>query len=357
MLFGSEKNPKGPSWSNLRDIEKCISGTQIQFSTPPLRLPLQGRTDLEMQPDRFDLDDTAIYKTCDRSGTDTGLLDARIWLSGWNFTGRPFLDSDSVGDLVFRLSVLKLEDLPVNQSLFNHSALNDLVRRFHVCTEIGGDHKGHAEDRSPFDLTQYRWPNYLSPINSQWLNRNGNEWLYFESQPLWNGAQEFYWLSPIGHQYCVMGHYMVTHWLRNAGNSYRQVERSSTDAYRQLMLRIMDTMSIELSSDAEAERKSVYNPSEPFYLPSCSERLVEQAKHTLYMWSGKGYTDKSQPKQGGDHRAPKEDVAAFIDQRIKPRPLPGCLAIGPAFVADAEADNRKPEITTLSDKPAIGGQF
>ncbi|MFD1215244.1 hypothetical protein [Microbulbifer celer] len=259
----------------------------------------------------------------------------------------PILDAETVGDLVLRLSVLNVKDLPVNQSLFQRSAMRDLVNRLHESTDIGGSHKGHTEDRNPFDLTQYRWPNYLTPINSQWLSRNGSEWLYFETQPLWTGALDFFWLTPIGHQHCVVGHFMITHWLRNAGNPYRQADRSSTANYRQLMERIMDTISIELSGNAGTEQKSICNPEDEYPLPNITEQMVAQAKHTSYMWSGKGYTDKSQPKQGGDHRAPKEDVAAFIDQRIQPRPLPGCMAIGPAFV-EKEASNNQPESAAIA---------
>ncbi|MBB5212122.1 hypothetical protein [Microbulbifer hydrolyticus] len=272
-----------------------------------------------------------------------------LWLSGWNFSGRPILDTATVGDLVLRLSVLKVSDLPVNQSLFARSAMVDLVRRLHETTDIGCYHKGHAENRDPFDLTQYQWPNYLSPINSQWLERNGTEWLYFETQPLWTGAQDFFWLTPIDHQYCVMGHFMVTQWLRNAGNPYRQAERSPTSNYRQLLESIMDTISIELSNEAKTAQQSRGSANIDYPLPNITDQMVTEAKHTLYMWSGKGYTDKSQPQQGGDHRAPKEDVAAFIDQRIQPRPLPGCLAIGPAFVQDEENPGGRPEPAVIAD--------
>ncbi|WP_299591399.1 hypothetical protein [uncultured Microbulbifer sp.] len=352
MIFGNEISPKGPAWHRLQSVDKNISGTRIRFSTPMMRLPLRGRSELEEQPDTFDLGDTAIYKPYENSEEENCIQDARIWLSGWNFTGRPILDGETLGDLVLRLSVLHVKDLAINQSLFTRSTLAELVARLHDRTDIGRYHKGHAEDRNPFDLTQHQWPNYLSPINSQWLDRNGSEWLYFETQPLWSGAQDFFWLTPIGHQYCVMGHFMVTQWLSNAGNPYRQAQRSPTSNYRELMESIMDTVTINLSEVAKSERQNATKPNDEHPLPKLSGHLVRDAKHTMYMWSGKGYTDKSQPKQGGDHRAPKEDVAAFIDQRIQPRPLPGCLAIGPASVeVNADSENRtKAEMPALSAK-------
>lgn len=334
MFFGNEKNPKGPDWKRLRTVHKSVSGTQVQLSAPVLRLPLRGRSELEEQPDAFDLSDPAIYRPYEKSESEGGIQDALIWLSGWNFTGRPFLDGETLGDLVLRLSVLNVKDLPVNQSLFTHSTMVGLVERLHNTTDIGRYHAGHNEDRNPFDLTKYCWPNYLSPINSQWLSRNGTEWLYFETQPLWSGPHDFFWLSPIGHNQCLLGHFMVNQWLQNAGNPYRQAQRSPTTNYRELMERVMDTMVVRLSDVAEAERSSVRDQVGGYPLPGVSTDFVMQAKHTLYMWSGLEFADNSKPSVA-DQRAPKAEVARFIDQRIRPRPLSECLAIGSASIEDA----------------------
>ncbi|MFD1215245.1 hypothetical protein [Microbulbifer celer] len=82
MFFGNEKNPKGPAWRRLQSMEKNVSGTWIRFSAPMLRLPLRGRSDLEEQPDTFDLGDSSIYKPYESSGSENDIQDVRIWLSG-----------------------------------------------------------------------------------------------------------------------------------------------------------------------------------------------------------------------------------------------------------------------------------
>ncbi|MFD1215248.1 MULTISPECIES: hypothetical protein [Microbulbifer] len=340
MLFGNEKNPKGPSWRKARRIEKDLSGIRVSFAAPSFRPPIYGQESMEDQANAFDLDDSEVWTIREREGRDgtTHISHVvEVWTCGWNFTGRPLLDGKSVGNLVMQIELVEVRDLPVNSSLFQRGELARFAQSYCTDGHLGRYHKGRAEDRNPFDLTQYQWPDNLLPINCQWLDRNGSEWLYFEMQPLQHIADRFYWLFPVGHQRCLRVRFMATRKLRNAGNPYRE-QRSRLDNYRQLMENIMDSMAVELTEAANIEKSNIHNADGDYPLPHCTEQLVKEAKHTLYMWSGAGYTDKSQPKQGGDHRAPKEDVAAFIDRRIKPRPLPGCLAIGPAFLSSNESD-------------------
>ncbi|GAB2522868.1 hypothetical protein [Microbulbifer agarilyticus] len=341
MLFGNEQNPKGPSWRKARQIEKNLSGTKVHFVAPPVRPPIYGQESMEDQVDVFDLDDSEVWTIREREGRDgtTHISHVvEVWTCGWNFTGRPLLDGKSVGNLLMQTELVEVRDLPVNSSLFQRGELARFAQSYCTDGHLGRYHKGRAEDRNPFDLTQYQWPDNLLPINCQWLDRNGSEWLYFEIQPLRHDVDRFYWHLPIGHQRCLRVRFMAARQLRNAGNPYRE-QRSPLDNYRRLMEKIMDSMRVELSEVASIEKSNNHNTDGDYPLPHCTEQLVKEAKHTLYMWSGKGYTDKSQPKQGGDHRAPKEDVAAFIDQRIQSRPLPGCLAIGRAFLPDNESDS------------------
>ncbi|MCX2806732.1 hypothetical protein, partial [Microbulbifer thermotolerans] len=104
-----------------------------------MRLPVHGRRGLEEQADSFDLDSPDIYipyapwdpdnPEKDIPG-DPKTYSAKIWLSGWNFTGRPILDGDSIGDLVLKLDVLEARNLPVNASLFRREDLKDLAQSF-----------------------------------------------------------------------------------------------------------------------------------------------------------------------------------------------------------------------------------
>ncbi|MFD1215238.1 P-loop NTPase family protein [Microbulbifer celer] len=307
---------------------------------------------MENQADSFDLDSSEIWLPHEQESRDGAKRishEVEIWTSGWNFTGRPLLDGESLGRLLMQIDLVEARDQPVNSSLLQRRELARLAQDYCTDDYLGSYHKGHAEDRNPFDLTQYRWPDYLGPINSQWLDRNGGEWLYFEAQPLHQHGDSFYWLHSIGHQRCLRVRFLVERSIPNAGNPYRE-QRSPLDNYRQLMENIMDSMTVELSEAASIEKSNIHNADGDYPLPHCTEQLVKEAKHTLYMWSGAGYTDRTQPKQGGDHRAPKEDVAAFIYQRVQPRPLPGCLAIGQAFLSDNESG---PTPSPQADAPKL----
>lgn len=363
MWFGNEQNPRGPSWRAARPVIKHLSGTRVSLQAPPLRPNAYMSFAIGREPDVFDLEapDTLEPIVYDRhypspkpAGSERADRRLTIWSSGWNFTGRPLLDGASIGDLEVQMVVEEIDDLPVNCSLFRRDDLLRYAKGYFSEGWLGSFHEGYGEDRDPFDLTEYHWPCYLAPLNTQWLERNGSSWLYFESQPLRDGTDEFYWLCPVGHRRCLRVTFDVSRSLYNAGNPYRE-QRSPISNYLQLMENIMSTIVVELSESAEREQASIHNTEDHFPLFHCTETQVNEAKHTLYMWSGAGYWDKSQPKQGGDHRAPKEDVATFIDQRIKPRPLPGCLAIGPAFIED-EGIVRRAELQEITDKPKICAQ-
>lgn len=360
MWFGSEKNPKGPSWHKARPVVKELSGTRVSLQAPPLLPNAYMSFALGQEPDVFDLDATDTFELIeyDRhnrslkpAGSERADCRVTIWSSGWNFTGRPLLDGASIGDLEVQLVVEEVDELPVNSSLFRREDLLRYARGYFSEGWLGSYHEGYGENRDPFDLTEYLWPCYLAPLNTQWLELNGSNWFYFEAQPLRMGSDEFCWLCPIGHRRCLRATFDVSRSLYNAGNPYRK-QRSPITNYLQLMENIMSTIVVELSESAKREQASIHDPEDGFPLFHCTETQVNEAKHTLYMWSGAEYRDKSQPKEGGDHRAPKEDVAAFIDQRIKPRPLPGCLAIGSACIEE-EGSEREEALPQITVKPQI----
>lgn len=358
MWFGNEQSPKGPSWRKVRPVIKEISGTRVSLLAPPL-LPNECMSfAIGREPDVFDLDAPDILEVIEYerhgsspkpAGSERADRRVTIWSSGWNFTGRPLLDGASIGDLEVQMVVEEVDELPVNCSLFRRDDLLHYARGYFSEGWLGSYHEGYGEDRDPFDITEYHWPCYLAPLNTQWLELNGSNWFYFEAQPLRTGSNEFYWLYPIGHRRCLRVTFDVSRNLYNAGNPYRE-QRSPITNYLRLMENIMSTIVVELSESAKQEQASIQNSEGYYPLLHCTETQVVEAKHTLYMWSGKGYWDKSQPKEGGDHRAPKQDVAAFLDERIQPRPLPGCLVIGPAYLEDDGIRERRQDALITAPK-------
>ncbi|WP_226704733.1 hypothetical protein [Microbulbifer elongatus] len=336
MWFGSEQNPKGPNWHKARPVIKNLSGTRIALHAPPLQSNAYMPFAFDDEPDSFDLDspdtlEAIDYRSPKPSGSERSDRRTTIWSSGWNFTGRPLLDGASIGDLQVELVLEEIDELPINCSLFRREDLIRYAKGYFSEGWLGNFHHGFGEphERNVYDLSPPRWSNYLAPLNNQWLVLNGQDWLYFEVQPLRESTDDFYWLCPIGHRRCLRATYSVSRHLSNAGNSYRR-ERSPIENYRDLMEKIMSTIIVELSETARQQQRSVENPEAQYPLFHCTAAQVEEAKHVMYMRSDICYRDKLKPEDA-DHRAPKEEVAAFIDQRIQPRPLPGCLAIGPAF--------------------------
>ncbi|MFV8781051.1 hypothetical protein ACNKU7_01395 [Microbulbifer sp. SA54] len=288
------------------------------------------------EPNAFDLNAPGTFEAIDNTkapfppGSEYADRRIKIWTCGWNFTGRPLLDRGSLGNLEVELVVEEIDELPINCSLFRRDDMLRYAKGLFSEDWLASCHLGYKEERDPFDLTKYRWRDHLAPLNNQWLARNGSHWLYFEAQSLHIRSDEFYWLCPIGHRRCLRATFSVSRWLSNTSNAYRK-QRSPITNYRELMEKIMSTITVQLSEAARQEQASIANPEGHYPLFQCTKTEVEQAKHILYMWSDKGYRDKSKPKDA-DHRAPKEEVAAFVEERIQPRPLPGCLAIGPAHL-------------------------
>jgi len=359
MWFGSEQNPKGPSWSKARPVIKKLSGTRIALEAPPLMPNVYMPFAFEDEPEIFDTDSPDTFEAidyCSPKPPESERSDRRItiWSSGWNFTGRPLLDGASVGDLQVELVLEEIDALPINCSLFRRDDLIRYAKGYFSEGWLGSFHHGFGEprERNLYDLSPPHWPNYLAPLNNQWLELNSRDWLYFEVQPIREGADDFYWLCPIGHRRCLRASFSISRHLSNAGNSYR-AQRSPINNYRELMEKIMSTITVELSETAQQEQLSIENPENEYPLFHCTAAQVEQAKHVMYMRSDICYHDKSKPEDA-DHRAPKEDVAAFIDHRIQPRPLPGCLAIGPAYeAADTTASShtiQQPDLKLAENK-------
>lgn len=332
MIFGNEKNPKGPSFRKARAVEKRLSGSRIRFLAPPHHDPLSSIQDWETEPASQDIFDRSRYrplswvrKSGERHEFDN-LRVLRVYSSRWGFTGLPILQG-YCGHVNFLIDVNAVEDLPVNESLFeNHVLAREAYRAFDL-TELQDLHKGHSDD--PTDYTPYRWPSYLGPLNCQWLEHGGSDWLYFENQPLVNDAEMVVWNAAIDDKHYLSCRFVIKRSARNAGNAYRIEQRVPRDNFLKLMQQIMDSLTLELAPEAATRRAQVQAQPGASNKPllGFTQEQLEEAKHVLYMWSDREYEDSSKGEDD-DHRASREEVAAFVDERIKPRPLPNSYPPG-----------------------------
>ncbi|WP_444921225.1 hypothetical protein ACJJID_01770 [Microbulbifer sp. CnH-101-G] len=322
MLF-----PRPPSFRRARKVEKSLSGCTLSFEAPPYSDPYSSIQEWETGPDSIDIfEGNTFHPIKYRSAKDidnfieySGIKVRRLFSSIWAFKSMPFF-SNHGGDIQCAISVSAIEDLPINETLFsNKTFLQEIFRRYDL-TKLQNFNEGIKSDL--FDLTQYRWPSYLGPLNSQWVEQGGLDWLYFETQPLVSGSDSISWHTAISDKHILSCHFTITRAVSNAGNAFRINQRTPWDNYINFIQKIMDSLKLDLSPGLNTRRTEVQSQpgANSKSIFGCSPQQIEDAKHVMQMWSGRGYTDSSRDKNES-HRATPEEVSEFIDKRILPRPL------------------------------------
>jgi len=330
MLIGTRRHPKAPSLRRAKRIEKDLSGTKVSFVAPvsysPLTIRQAGGEEAE-----FDLSNAECFKP-ELAADQTEIPDVRtatIFTGSWAFRGLPFVHG-YCGSVNCHFGVKRVENLPVNESLFDSRVLAREVNKCLELTVVNDFHEPVLDD--PFDITVYQWPGYLSPINCQWLSIETIDWLYLENQPLTRVMSSNTWSTAISDRHYMTCSFYIKRSTLNAGNPYRIEQRVSSDNFLAFMHKIMGSFKIELSPSAQAEKERVklqiIQQSRPILL--CTTEQVELSKQVLHHYSNRGYRGSSKDPNE-THRADPKDVSAFIEERIKPRPLPGSYAKGPAL--------------------------
>ncbi|WP_444932109.1 hypothetical protein ACJJIF_10180 [Microbulbifer sp. SSSA002] len=326
--------PRPPSFRRSRKLEKEFSGCDLYFEAPPYSDPFSDIQDWETEPDSFDIfspDGYRPIKYYDFHDTNK-LIEfpfiqaLPLFSSRWAFKGVPIIQGYG-GYVGLGVIINAIEDLPVNESMFHDKVFVREVYRKYNLTNLQDLNKGLKSD--PFDLTQYRWSNYFGPLNCQWLELSGVDWLYFESQPLVSGMDRISLHTAITDKHILGCHFSLDRAGLNAGNAFRQNQRTPWDNYINFIQRIMDSIRLELSPELSIRRAEVQSQPEANSKPifGCTPQQVEEAKHVMQMWSGRGYKDSRRDKNES-HRATPEEVSAFIDKRIQPRPLHNSYPLG-----------------------------
>ncbi|WP_444921226.1 hypothetical protein ACJJID_01775 [Microbulbifer sp. CnH-101-G] len=327
MKFLKTLFPRPPSFLRARKIEKGLSECTLSFEAPPYSDPFSSVQEWETEPDLLDIFDSDNYHPIKYSSTGKVERDAEfphlnllgVFSSRWTFKELSVFERYG-GHIGFGIEISAVDDLSVNESLFENSVLLQEVFRKYELMIFCEFNKGLKSD--PVDLTQYRWPSYLGPLNSQWVEQGGLDWLYFETQPLVSGSDSISWHTAISDKYILSCHFTITRAASNAGNTFRINQRMPWDNYINFIQKIMDSLKLELSPELNARHTEVQsqpgaNSKSVF---GCSPQQIEDAKHVMQMWSGRGYTDSSRDKNES-HRATPEEVSEFIDKRIQLRPL------------------------------------
>ncbi|WHI46629.1 hypothetical protein ACJJIW_20080 [Microbulbifer sp. JMSA004] len=334
MSFLKEVFPRGPNFRSARRVEKILSGSKLSFMVPPPADPFSSAQKWEVEPDEIDILNTKNFQPISyRSSMNLDdkidfphISYLRIFSSCWGFKGVPIIGGYS-GNVRLIIDVNSVEDIPVNESLFDSRVLAKEVYRKYELEDLHDFHKGLNDDL--FDLTQYRWPSYLGPVNCQWVKQANKNWLYFESQPLRRKFDKLSWYTALTDKHFLSIKFNITRSASNSGNSYRINQRVSWKNYISFAQRIVDSLDLVLTSDLSKRLYQVQEQSGAKDKPilSFSAKQVEDAKYVMRMWSDSGYTDPSKG-EGEDHRASASEVSSFIDKRIQPRPLHNSYPLG-----------------------------
>ncbi|WP_444931781.1 hypothetical protein ACJJIF_08455 [Microbulbifer sp. SSSA002] len=327
MKFVKNLSPRAPSFRRARKIEKNLSGHQLSLMAPPYSDPFSSIEDWETEPDSVDIFNMETYrpikyrsaKNIDEFAEYSNIKVQTLFSSIWGFKGIPIF-SDYQGDIQCGISLTAIDDLPINETLFhNKTFLKEIFRRYDL-TRLQNFNSGINIDF--FDLTQYRWPSYLGPLNSQWVEQGGLDWLYFETQPLACDSDSIGWHTAISDKHILSCNFTITRACSNAGNAFRINQRANWENYINFVQHIMDSLKLELSPELSARRIEVQSQpcasSKPIF--GCTPQQIEDAKYVMRMWSDTGYMESGKSRDA-DLRASPEDVSEFIDKRIQPRPL------------------------------------
>ncbi|MFD1215924.1 hypothetical protein [Microbulbifer celer] len=320
MLIGTEKKPKGPDFSAARKIEKNISGAKLSFLSPPHNDAFSNLNSWEEEADSLDTNDVNQFKPKklpdDSSSREVSW--SRVYSSTWEYRGLPIIQG-YCGHMNLLVDVNKFHSLPVNENLLDSQVLAEQIYQHYRASILDDMHEGFSDD--PKDVTTYHWPSSLGPINNQWVSRGGRDWFYFEDQPLVSNTEIVEWHTALDPKHSLVFRFVITRSAPNAGNPFQINKRISLESFTALMHKIMDTVNLETAPTLEEPASGQGNPNnstKPVFTPSKEE--VEEAKYVMWMWSARGYTNPDRNKESS-HRANREEVSTFIDEKIKPRPL------------------------------------
>lgn len=320
------KHPVGPSFSGAYERVKHLSGNLLCFKAPaPYGDPGLVATD-EDQPDRIDIHDLAGFENLrQKSATSPyyagDALKRLVFLTSWQFNGRPLLDG-YMGEARLCVKLRHLPEFPSNESLFNPEVLAYEVRREAELNYLSEFHNGYNEDE--WDFTNTRWPHHLGPLNWQWHTLNGQRWLYYEIQPLRDSSVFYAWNIALSDSHFLECIFYVEKCGNNGGNSYCNEMEIASTPYLKLIHQILSTLTLTRTPELAAREQQVLSehPNARLLLhPGPSAQELALAAHVMWKWSNRGTHHKE--VEDVDYRAKPEAVAELIKRLIQSRPLPG----------------------------------
>lgn len=342
MLTRSKIVPKGPDFDKSRPVTKDLCGCTITFSAPAAQDPFLSSKKWESEPQKINIYDKSQYtpywvrRKNGEKEEFSSIKTITAYSSIWEFRGLPILEG-YCGDLIFTLDVFQLDSLPVNESLFDNRVLSREAYKIFDITKLQDFHSGYSDDET--DITDYRWPSFIGPINSQWLKHSGQDWLYMEDQPLIGKTQEICWITAIDHKIFLNFSFSYNRSSKKTGDPFGIEKKISKESFLELASKIFSSVNISVTKELEEKKKEAQSKPEANkkFIHNVSQEQIKNAEYILHMWSTGDTNGKN-----GNSRAPVEEISAFLRNRIKHQELPNSYT--PDEILEIETQSASREV-------------
>ncbi|WP_157209921.1 hypothetical protein [Marinimicrobium agarilyticum] len=229
-LIGTRKNPKGPSLSRPESHRLDLSGTKVQFEAP--------RHNDALVPDQSDLAinlniyDPKRFGQSEKSNSDE-IPTRALAVKWWEYTGLPILDGTGyLGRIEFQVY---LSHMPAFSSLFRPKSLECAVERYIYMSPSSTQYPGtNRLDWRVIDINGSRWVNY-GMIG--WTAMYNAEEVYTS-----------FWQIPVTDEHLLTVEFVQVIALKRT---------NLKQAFQKVIDAVMNSFTIELSSDAAAQKAQV----------------------------------------------------------------------------------------------------
>jgi len=263
-LIGSKQYPRGPGFKRARAHQLDLSGTRVEFKTPPHS---DVKVSFKKKPEKYNLYDEIVRSYKPKKPTDMHWR--TLYTEGWSFFGVPLIQG-IIGKL--KLGVNFVHTSRHGNLLNPENFLNALDQM------LEGDH-GPATG-------QWR---KISRINWQVKTIHGNDWARFNTRRVEDLHNYADWVIPITEEHMLLFNFV--HFVHRPNTRLNE-------AYRELEDQIMSTVKIDWSADILRQKQAAAEKWPDAQLPH---------QRPVLEW----------PEEEWAKYAPKDELAALFEESAR----------------------------------------
>ncbi len=251
-LIGSKTYPRGPGFKRARTHRLDLSGTRVEFKTPPHS---DVRVSFKEKPEKYNLYDEQVRNYQPQKPTDMHWR--TMYTEGWSFYGIPLFQS-VIGKL--KLGVFFVHT-PRHGNLFNPENFLNALDEW-----LEGYYGPISEQRKA-----------IARIDWQRKTLHGNDWACYRNQKIGDLYSDGDWVIPITEEHMLF--FGFAHYVSRPGTRLNE-------AYRALQEQIMATVKIDWSADVLRQKQAAAEKwpgaRMPAQLPPLEWPDEEWEKHRPY---------------------------------------------------------------------------